>query len=173
MAISGASYGSVAEVLAFTRHLLDGQPTFNSTTRPTLTEVEKFIDRASGVLNVALAGCGLTTPLNSTTANSTAKLMCADWVVMRAAEYTELTQRGTGFSAEEGSRTAAFRGLYAAANEFAEQNCLALKRVGAGVTDSMSQGLSFTGLDAEDDRADPDDTSRAQPKFVRGQFDYD
>ena len=40
------SYASVAEVTAFTRHLLDGQSAFNSTTRPTVTELEKFIDRA-------------------------------------------------------------------------------------------------------------------------------
>jgi hypothetical protein len=53
MAIRGDSYSSTGEVKAFTRHLLNGQSNFNSTTRPTVTELEKFIDRASGVLNLA------------------------------------------------------------------------------------------------------------------------
>src|SRR5512145_2945202 len=107
MAIRADSYSSTSEVKAFTRHLLDGQSAFNSTTRPTGTELEKFIDRASGVLNLALGGGGFAP--SSVIANSTAKLACDDWVTSRAAEYVELTQRGTGYSDAEGSRTAAFR----------------------------------------------------------------
>jgi len=60
MAIRADSFSSTSEVKAFTRHLLDGQSAFNSTTRPTATELEKFIDRASGVLNVAIARAGFT-----------------------------------------------------------------------------------------------------------------
>ena len=33
MTLRGDSYGTVAEVTAYTRHLLDGQSAFNSTTR--------------------------------------------------------------------------------------------------------------------------------------------
>jgi hypothetical protein len=61
MTLRADSYSSVNEVLAFTRYHLDGQNAFNSTTQPTVTEVEKFVDRASGLLNVALKGEGLTT----------------------------------------------------------------------------------------------------------------
>ena len=58
MTLRADSYGSTGEVKAFTRHLLDGQTAFNSTTRPTQADLDKFIDRTSGVLNIALASSG-------------------------------------------------------------------------------------------------------------------
>lgn len=168
MAIRGDSFSSAAEVLAYTRHLLDGQSTFNSTTRPTLTELEKFIDRTSGVLNIAFSEAGFT-PSNIY-GNSTAKLMADDWVTLRAAQYTELTQRGTGFGELEGSRLQDL-GLYQDAVNFAKSVSLGLKRLGITVTDNASDGLTFTAFDKHSQRADPDNTSLEQPKFRRGMFD--
>ena len=167
MAIRADSYGSVAEVLAFTRHLLDGQSTFNSTTRPTLTEAEKFIDRASGALNTALSGGGFATPVT----NSTAVLTLADWVVDRATIYTELTQRGTGFSGLEQSRIGDFLNLHAQAAEFVDSIALGLTYLGVTKTHAMHEGLTFTGFDKHSQRADPDNTNLEQPKFRRGLFD--
>ena len=167
MAIRSDSFSSVSEVVGFTRHLLDGQSSFNSTTRPTLTELEKFIDRASGVLNVALSASGFT-PSNVYN-NSTAKLACDDWVTQRAAKYTELTQRGTGYSADEGSRTAAFSPEEA--REFVSQMATGFINLGVPQAITMSDGLYFTGIDAQADRSDPNDASKAQPLFRRGMFD--
>lgn len=167
MAIRVDSYSSTGEVRAYTRHLLDGQSTFNSTTRPTLTDVEKFIDRASGTLNTALRGVGLAVPI----ANSTAKLACDDWVTTRAAEYVELTQRGVGYSDGEGSRTAAFRGLYSDAVTFAKQMKTGFEDLGVTVLNKASAGLQFTGLTTQADRTDPTDSSLEQPMFGRHMFD--
>ncbi len=167
MAIRGDSYSSADEVLSFTRHYLDGQTTFNSTTQPTVTEVEKYIDRASGVLNVALSVEGLSIPVT----NSTAKLQCDDWVTSRSVEYVELGHRGSGFGGEEGQRYLGFRNMQKAAGEFAGMNALGFKRLGVGVTDPVSQGLTFTGLTKRSSRRDPSDTSLAQPQFRRNQFD--
>ena len=167
MAIRSDSYGSVAEVVAFTPHLLDGATTYSETTRPTLTQVEKFIDRASGYLNTALRNAGITTPVT----NSTGKLMLDDWVVMRATEYVELTQRGTGYSDQEGSRTAAFHNMYASACDFADEIALGLKELGVTVDRNKSAGLAFTGQTVRSDRADPDDSSLAQPLIRRGLYD--
>ena len=167
MAIRNDSYGSTAEVLAFSRYLLAGQSNFNSTTRPTITEVEKFIDRASGALNVALAKAGLGVPVT----NTTAKLLLDEWVVTKTVEHVELTQRGTGFSDGEGSRYIGFRNLHKAADEFVTTNAMGLKRIGVTIDVQLNQGLAYTGLDAQADRADPDDSSLEQPKFKRGLFD--
>lgn len=167
MSIRGDSYGTIAEVLAYTRHLMDGQSTFNSTTRPTITEVEKFVDRASGVLNGALNTRGLTTPVT----NTTAKLALDDWVVSRATEYVELTQRGAGFSGEEGSRTVMFANMSVDALAFVKSNELGWKRLGVAEGHRLSEGLAFTGQTIQADRADPDDTTLEQPKFLRGQWD--
>jgi hypothetical protein len=83
--IGANSYGSVDEVRAFTRHLLDGSAGFDTSTRPTLTEVVGFIDRVSGVLNSAIASGGFTVPISQ----ATAVLACDDWVVTRAAAYVD------------------------------------------------------------------------------------
>lgn len=168
MTIRGDSYSSAAEVTAYTRHLLDGQSAFNSTTRPTVTELEKFIDRASGILNVAIASEGFNP--SSVYTNSTAKLACDDWVTMRATKYVELTQRGTGYSDAEGSRIAAFD-MNKDAKEFICDMALGFRRLGIDENYRAGDGLQFTGLDAQSERADPDDTELEQPKFTRSQWD--
>jgi hypothetical protein len=166
MAIRADSYGSAAEVLAFTRHLLGGQADFNSTTRPTATEVEKFIDRASSHLNIAMVGKGLQTPVT----NTTGKLILDDWVVARATEYVELTQRGVGYSEGEGSRVSAFRNLQKAAKDFVAEVAPGLRELGVTQTRRASDGLAFTGISAQDQRSDRDDTTLEQPMFSRHQF---
>lgn len=168
MAIRADSYSSVDEVIAFTRHLLDGQLSFNTTTRPTLANVEKFIDRASACINIALYSEGFTPA--AVYANAVAKLTCDDWVTSMATKYVELTQRGTGYNANEGSRTAAFT-LQEDAHEFVCANALGFQRAGVTRTIQLSAGLEFTGLTVQDQRDDPDDTTKEQPFAMRKQWD--
>lgn len=169
MTIRTDSYSSTSEVKAFTRHLLNGQSAFNSTTRPTATELDKFIDRASGVLNLAIAGAGFAP--SAVRGNSTAKLAADDWVTSRAAEYVELTQRGVGFNDDEGSRTSAFRNLTKSAEEFIKLNSLGFVRLGVSQGYKASDGLGFTGLTEQSERTDQSDTSLEQPFASRHQFD--
>lgn len=168
MAIRADSYSSVDEVTAFTRHLLDGAAAYSTTTRPTLAEVEKFIDRASACVNIALYREGFAP--SALYANAVAKLVADEWVTYAAAKNIELTQRGTGYNANEGSRTAAFD-MQKEAYDFVSEYALGFQRAGVTRTIQLSAGLEFTGLDARDDRTDPDDTSKEQPFAVRGQFD--
>lgn len=170
MTLRADSYSSVAEVTAFTRHLLHGQSAFNSTTRPTSTEIEKFIDRASGAVNMAAAARGYMPA--SVRANSTAKLMFDDWVTAQAAMYVEMTQRGTGFGGEEGSRVTYFSGLSGRAEKFLEDNKVGIQRLGVTQSHPLSEGLQFTGMDAQVNRTDPADDTLEQPMFRRRQFDF-
>lgn len=103
-------------------------------------------------------------------ANSTAKLACDDWVTQKAVKYVELTQRGTGYSADEGSRTAAFE-MKEDAYAFAGSMALGFVRLGISQGQKMSGGLAYTGLDAQHVRTDPDNSALEQPKFKRGQWD--
>lgn len=160
-------YSSPTKVLAFTRHLLDGQSAFNSTTRPTGSEVQDFLSRASAILNVALAGEGITTPVTQ----DDALLACEDWATQQATRFVELTQRGAGYSDQEGSRTAAFPSPYKSAQDFAKANRLAFINLGVGVTTAMSHGLQFTALKPQADRADRTDSGMEQPLFERHMFD--
>jgi hypothetical protein len=167
MAIRSDSFSSVDEIKGYTRHLLDGHTTFDAATRPTLTEVEKFIDRSSALLNVALAAAGFSP--SAIYANAVAKLACDDWVTMRGVKYVELTQRGTGYNADEGSRTAAFDND---AKQFVEDMADGFVNLGiAQGAASTSAGLSFTGMTVESQRSDPGDSSKAQPLFTRKGFD--
>jgi len=168
MAIRVDSFGSVAEVVSFTRHLLDGQTTYNSTTKPTVTDVEKIIDRASGSLNTALAEIGFNPAL--VRANSTAKLSCDDWVVQEVAKQTELTQQGVGYSATEDSRVRAFNMGYKTVYDFVAKKKLGFVRLGIAQNYKMSDGLAYTGLDAQNIRTDRTNTALEQPKFERGQW---
>lgn len=98
MAISANSYGTVAEVLAYVRHLLtDGATTFSVSTRPTLEEVERFIDRRSARINAVLARAGYRVPVGSP---QTAIDVLADIAVKGAAGDAELTMRHSGMRAE-------------------------------------------------------------------------
>jgi hypothetical protein len=167
MAIRSDSYSSTAEVKAFTRHLLDGQTAFNSTTRPRVQELEKFIDKASGVLNVAVAQAGFSP--QAVYSNSTAKLTCDDWVCNYAVRYVELTQRGTGYSEGEGSRTAAFK-MGKDAKDFVNMNSLGFVNLGITQNVRKSSGLQFTGLTEQSRRTDKDDATREQPFAQRHQW---
>lgn len=166
MAIRADSFSSTSEVLAFTRHLLNGQSTFNTTTRPKLTEVEKFIDKASGVFNNALRVVGFTP--SAIYANSTAKLLCDDWVCNYAVRYTELTQRGTGYSEQDGSRIAAFE--MTDAIDYIKMNSLGFVNAGVSQSAKNARGLQFTGMTVQNQRTDPEDTTKEQPFAVRHQF---
>lgn len=157
------SYGDVPSVQTLTRHLLDGHASFNDTTRPTLAEVEAMLDRWSAVLNVALMAAGVTTPLS----DEVARLAAAQWVIRQTAAEVELTQRGTGYSDEEGSRTAGLR--MTDATMMAAQLAAAL-RAGDGATGKASAGLTYTGLLPVAERA-AYDAIYERPLFRRGLFD--
>lgn len=162
-----SNYSSTAEVKAFTRHLLDGQTAFNSTTRPTGTELSRFLDRISGALDLSLAQAGFAVPVT----NSTAKLALDDWATARGAAYVELTQRGAGSNNAENSRENVLLNLNRDAATFVNGLRLGFARVGVTVSAGMAQGLAFTGQTAQADRSDPDDTSLEQPLFRRRMFD--
>lgn len=162
-----SNYSSTTEVKAFTRHLLDGQTAFNSTTRPTGTELSRFLDRISGVLDLALLKSGFAVPVT----NTTAKLALDDWATMRGAAYVELTQRGSGHNSGENSRESMFINLDRQADQFVAGLRLGLVRAGVTVSHGKAEGLAFTGQAAVADRADPDDNSLAQPLFRRNMGD--
>lgn len=169
MTLRGDSFGSVSGVAAYSRYLLQGKATFTADTAPTVTEVEGMIDRVSGVLNIALRGVGFNP--SSIYANSTAKLLCDDWVVSNVAVRVELTQPGMGFNDSDRTRTGGFSSLHKRAAEFAKENAMGFKYAGIAVARATSAGLAFTGLVKDSERADPTDPTIEQPIFKRHQFD--
>jgi len=167
MAIRSDSYSSIDEIAAYTTHLMDGSADFDANTRPSRAQVEKFIDRASGILNVVLRGSGLSVPVT----NSTAVLACDEWVTNQATAYVELAQRGAGFDGSENTRPGSFLKLNEKAADFAAMMIPGFIKLGVTQSEKASDGLQFTGLDVREDRSDPDDTSLRQPVFERGKWE--
>ena len=167
MTLRADSYSSVADVQALTAHLLDGQAAYNSTTRPTVTQVEGLIDQISAQLNVALAGAGLTVPVT----NTTAKAACDGWVRFKAAAAVEETAQGLStWGMLDAERPGTMMTISGAAGKFAKANALGFKRLGVAVGHVSSEGLTFTGQTATADRADRTDTGLRPPRFERGMF---
>lgn len=163
-----ANYSSVAEVVAQTRHLLDGAKTFDESTTPPRSDVLKFLTYTDAALNSALATAGFATPITDTDV----KPALDAWATAKAALWVEMTQRGVGYSDEAGSRTSVFASLSPDAHEFVKQNMVGWKRLGATMSINTSDGLSYTGLDRHSQRSDPDNTTREQPMFRRRKWDY-
>jgi len=164
VALAANSYGTVAEVEALVRHLLDGASAFDGSTTPTLTEVETIVDRVSGVLNTALAAAGFSVPVS----NATAVLACDEWVVKWVIEELRKAYPHLGISTSEEFTDS---NIFTSAMEFVEMNEEAFKNLGETVSDETSKGLAYTGLLKHSERTDPDQTSYEQPKFRRGLFD--
>lgn len=169
MAIRNDSYSSVSDVLAWTRHLLEGQTTFNSTTTPRLVDVEAFIDETSALLNLALTQCGFSSA--SIRSNSTAKLACDLWVRGWGVAFVELTQPTQGLGGGGGSRVDMLQNMQGKAFEFVDNYERGFKQLGITQSFSSSNVLKFTGETKQVDRADPSNTAIEQPYFSRRQFD--
>lgn len=82
MSIAINSYGSVDEVAALTKRYTTAGA-YTATTNPTLTMVEKFIDRLSARLNVLMANAGFVTPVTQ----ADAKLVLDDFVSTEVVDY--------------------------------------------------------------------------------------
>ena len=165
MALRADSYGSVNDVRALTRHLLDGAIQFDEATRPTLGEVEDMIDRWSAILNMALVNREVSIPVT----HEVAVQVCNQWVIRQAAAEVELTQRGTGWNENDDSRIVGLR--MGIADEVADSIAAALRNLGVTETGHAHSGLTFTGPPAQDERPDSDNEDYEQPLFTRRQFD--
>ena len=97
-------------------------------------------------------------------------LACDDWVVNWTVYELRRAYPHLGITAQESVQASS---IYQAANEFVSLMKQAFKNLGETVSDATSSGLVFTGLYEHDERSDPDNDSYEQPKFRRGQFDYD
>jgi len=154
MALGPNSYGSVAEVAALTLRYTDSG-SYNATTRPTLSQVETFLDRVSGVLNVLLAGAGFAIPVTQ----PDAKLALDDFAVDQAAALAHAAN-GAGPYAP-GSETLRHRTprdvILTAAREFVVEQAHGLEALGAERPRPLTYGLTSRQVSAIFRRRQMDD----------------
>jgi NaMN:DMB phosphoribosyltransferase len=153
MAIGANSYASVAEVEALAPHYATSSGSFDATTRPTLTEVERFIDRVSGTLNVLLAEAGFAVPV----AQADAKLALDGFVAMEAA-YLVMAANGAGPWAP-GSEAMRYstpaRSLMQDAAAWVEAHADGIEALGATRARSVTYGLQCRDEDDGGNEIEP------------------
>lgn len=150
MAIGDNSYGSVAEVAALTPHYATATgSTFDTGTVPTLTQVEKFIDRVSAIVNVLLAEEGFAIPVSQ----ADAKLALDEFTVMQSAHLVEFANGAGPFIAgsEELRYGTPTRVLMRDAELFIQDHAIGFEQLGATRTRHMTDGLECR---TEDDAGD-------------------
>ena len=79
------AYGSASGIAALTPHLVVGGSSFKTTTRPTLIQVEAFLDDGAALMDMEFAGLGFTVPVT----NATAKLVLAPVNEFYGASFAE------------------------------------------------------------------------------------
>ncbi len=139
MPIGANSYGTTGGVAALVKHATDKTTgLFTTTTKPTLAEVEGFLDQQSAKLNAWLAGCQYVIPV----AQADAKLVLDEYANFGAAGLAELTLRNAGFKkAGENDRADTFLALFKEAQAFICSGALAA----LGAPQTTVEG-SFIGL---------------------------
>ena len=159
MAIGSNSYGSVAEVAALTLRYTNAG-SYDATTRPTLTQVEKFVDRVSGILNVLLAEAGFAIPVTQ----ADAKLALDDFAVDQAGELCHAANgSGTYAPGSEVLRGRTPReAIINAAVKFVTEHADGLEALGATRDRHLTNGLTCR---TEDDAGDA-----LEPVFQRKQM---
>lgn len=159
MTIRTNSYGSVAEVAALVpRYTNNGA--FDASTRPTLTQAEKFIDRVSGLVNVLLAEAGFAIPVSQTDA----KLVLDEFVTAQVVQLAHSVNGAGAFApgSEEIRQGTPFQIITKEAASFINDHADGLAALGATRARSLTDGLACrTTDDAGED---------IHPMFHRKQF---
>jgi len=139
MTLSANSYGSVVGVAAYVLHATSSTThTFDATTEPTLTDVERFLNECSAQLNGWLAKAGYVIPVTQ----ADAKFVLDGYANMGAAGKVELTLRNAGYTKDDESRREIkFLDEFARAQKFIESGALAM----LGATQQPTPG-PFLGL---------------------------
>jgi hypothetical protein len=160
MAIGDNSYGSVAEVQALCKRYTSAG-SFDATTNPTSTQVEKMIDRVSGILNVLLAEAGFSIPVSQ----ADAKLALDDFVVNQVVQLVGAANSHGPYApgSEMLKRATPGQIIMQEAEDFIGEHAVGFERLGAMRPYSATYGLECRDTD--------DDGDAIEPVFQRGMID--
>lgn len=133
MALDANTYGTVAGVAAYVRHRANAASTFDAATRPTLTEVEAFLDQCSDVLNGWLAQSGYVIPVT----HADGVRVLARYAQLGAAGHVELSLRPGGYDADDENRRE---------NKFLDMFMMAEAYIAGGALSALGAAVVSGGL---------------------------
>ena len=150
MAVGANSYGSVAEVASLVkRYTTSGS--FDASSHPTEVQVEGFVDKVSGLVNVLLAALGFTVPISQ----ADAKLALDLFVVEEAAALCEAANSAGRFFSEGARETGAFQHIQKDTEAFIEAHAVGFERLGATRGRSVTYGMGYLDTDDAGDAIEP------------------
>ena len=150
MAIGANSYGSVAEVASLVKKYTT-EGSFGASSHPTEAQVEGFIDKVSGLVNVMLAEMGFTVPVSQ----ADAKLALDLFVVEEAAALCEAANSSGRFFSEKAREIGAFQHIQKDTEAFIAAHAVGFERLGATRGRSATYGLGYWDTDDAGDDIEP------------------
>ena len=157
------SYASASDVAAYTPNLLSQSDNFTDTTRPTRTQVERWLSSGCSVIEARLRAAGYSTPVG---AGTVLYDQVSDLEAIFAAARAEMVRMSARVGATERTRSQMFKDMFD-------------KELGKLLGDDLSKaGLSHTsdiyigGISESDKDTDYEDTDRVQARFKRGAWRY-
>jgi len=150
VAIGANSYGSAAEVAAMVPQYTSSG-SFSTATRPTLVQVEKFIDRVFALVNTVLAQLGFAVPVSQ----ADAKLALDHFVVEEVAELCEAVNRAGRFAQGALQSRSRFDIVFDDCLNYLRKYAEGLEALGATRTRDMTYGLSYWDTDDAGDEIEP------------------
>jgi hypothetical protein len=161
MVIGAHSYGSTAGVAALTpRYVETITKLFTTGTRPTLANVEAWIDSASATLNVALAAQGFTIPV----AQADAKLSLDSLVNECISDLAHASNSSGRFFTDRAisAGVSPMRSVRKELQEWVEANAAGLESLGAARSRTLLDGILCKDTD--------ENGNEVEPIFQRGNF---
>jgi hypothetical protein len=154
MALLTNSYGDVDEIAALVPRYANSVVEFDTSTRPSLLQVESHCDQVSAMLNAVLATNGFAIPVT----DADAVLLLDLFVNQEVASIAEGINGSGRFGPTKASSSASPGGRFALimadVESFVENNALGLERLGATRTYDPIAGISFrSGDEGGDDTA--------------------
>ena len=151
MSILDNSYGSPDEVAALVaRYTTSG--VFDDSSRPTLTQVERFIDRISGLANTYLAEEGFTVPITQTDA----KMALDELVTQAVIELCHIANSaGRFFTDRRLKRQSPLRVIREEIAAWVAEHASGLENLGAARGTSFAEQIGFRDTDESGDDTFP------------------
>jgi hypothetical protein len=153
MAIGANSYGSVTGVGALVPRWSGAATDFAATTRPTLAQVEGWIDQISAILNSILAQVGFTIPVSQATVKSALGFFVNEEV---AAIVEGVNGSGRfGPTAKAMGKQGRFALILGDVEAFLEMNTVGFERLGAARNYSVAAGIGYRETNNAGDETTP------------------
>lgn len=157
MSVGANSYGAASDVAALTPRFTNNG-VYDTSTLPTLAQVEAWMDRVSAALNILLAEQNFQIPVTQ----ADCRLMLALFVSTEVADLCNYANSAGRFFQNQNYVTGPWQAIQREAAEFIEKHAEGFEKLGATRT---AEGLN--GLDA---RITDDAGNALEPFFSRTQF---